>query len=267
MHGAPRSVIASPVRAEERQQIIDLYRSGAKVAEICRVTGRCRSSVYMVVNAASAEHRNAGAGKAPRATCEVCGEPVRYVPPGRREKEPGIGRFCSAKCMGEAKRLAPRDPADELQCHRCGESKPADEFYPHASTARGYQYWCKNCCAQGRRERARIPQDPNLTRKYALKTAYRITPEEYDTMYKRQEGRCAICGDRKSSWQPGMGVKGRQLFLVVDHDHQTGRIRGLLCTRCNIGIGQFREDPAIMNAAIQYVGAVNTSALPAQGVR
>lgn len=74
-------------------------------------------------------------------------------------------------------------------------------------------------------------------------------------MYERQEGRCAICGDLKDSWQPGMGVEGRSRFLVVDHDHNTGRVRGLLCTRCNVGIGQFREDPVIMYAAILYVDA------------
>jgi hypothetical protein len=142
---------------------------------------------------------------------------------------------------------------------RSGEPKPPGEFYPHATIARGYQYWCRDCCALGRRERAAISQDPKLTRKYALRAAYGITPEEYDAMYERQDGRCGICGDRKYSWQPGLGVKGRSPFLVVDHDHETGRVRGLLCTRCNIGIGQFREDPAIMRTAIQYVDAQESS--------
>jgi len=252
MQVAPRT---GPVREDERQRIIDLYCSGTKVAHICRLTGRCRSSVYMVVNDAGTQHRNAASGEALRTACEVCGEPVRYVPPSRRRKEPGIGRFCSAKCMGEAKRLPLRSTDDELLCHRCGAFKAPEEFYPHSGIARGYQYWCKDCCAVRRREGAGIPQDPKLTRKYALKAAYGITPEEYDAMYERQEGRCAICGDPKDSWQPGMGVKGRFRFLVVDHDHRTGRVRGLLCTHCNIGIGQFREDPAIMRAAIPYVGA------------
>jgi hypothetical protein len=255
METASLRTVTGPVSADERRQIIDLYRSGTKVAEICRLTSRCRSSIYMVVNEAGAEHRNAVPGGALRQACEVCGEPVRYVPPSRREKEPGTGRFCSAMCMGKAKRLPPRDVDGELLCHRCGEYKPPDEFYPHASVARGYQYWCKDCCALGRRERAGIPQDPKLTRKYALKTAYGITPEEYDAMYEGQQGRCAICGDLKDSWQPGMGVEGRSRFLVVDHDHKTRRVRGLLCTRCNVGIGQFREDPVIMRAAILYVDA------------
>ena len=254
---SPRAV-GGPVSADERRQIIDLYRSGTKVAEICRLTDRCRSSIYMVVNEAGAEHRNAVPGEALRRACEVCGEPVRYVPPSRREKEPGIGRFCSATCMGKARCLPPHDVDHEFLCHRCSKYKPPDGFYPHVGIARGYQYWCKDCCALGRRERAGIPQDPKLTRKYTLKAAYGITPEEYDAMYERQEGRCAICGDLKDSWQPGMGVEGRSRFLVVDHDHNTGRVRGLLCTRCNVGIGQFREDPVIMHAAILYVDAPET---------
>jgi hypothetical protein len=157
--------------------------------------------------------------------------------------------------MGKAKRLRPRDGDDDLLCTRCGESKPLSEFYPHATTARGYQYWCKDCCALGRRERANVPQDPSLTRRYALKSAYGISPEEYDAMYERQEGCCAICGDFKEPWEPGKGVKGRSQFLVVDHHHGTSRVRGLLCTRCNVGIGQFRDDPVIMQAAILYIDA------------
>ena len=66
MQTAPRPAITGPVGAEERQQITDLYRSGTKVAEICRLTGRSRSSVYMVVNDSGAEHRNAAAGQALR---------------------------------------------------------------------------------------------------------------------------------------------------------------------------------------------------------
>jgi hypothetical protein len=204
MQATPSRAIAGLVAVDERQQIIDLYRTGTKVAEICHVTGRCRSSVYKVVNDAGVAHRNAAPGEALRTTCVICGDLVRYVTPAQRTR--GLGRFCSAECMGEAKRLAPRNADDDLLCTRCGESKPASEFYPHATTARGYQYWCKDCCALDRRQRAGVPQDPKLTRKYALRAAYGITPEEYDAMYERQAGRCAICGDFKERWQPGTGI-------------------------------------------------------------
>jgi hypothetical protein len=94
-----------------------------------------------------------------------------------------------------------------------------------------------------------------VTRKYKLKDAYGITPDEYDAMYERQSGRCAICGEPKDPWEPGGGVKGRNRFLVVDHDHTDNRVRALLCWNCNCGLGQFRDNPAILHAAIMYLRA------------
>jgi len=104
-----------------------------------------------------------------------------------------------------------------------------------------------------RRERAKVRQDPDTTRKYKLKGAYGITHADYEAMYKQQGGCCAICGDAKEPWEPGSGLKGRQRFLVVDHDHETLQVRALLCWNCNCGLGQFREDPAVMQAAIAYL--------------
>jgi len=220
MEATPSRAAVRPMTADERKQIIGLYNEGIKVAEICRLAGRCRSSVY--------------------------------VPPKRREKEPGIGRFCSAKCMGKAKRLPSRS-ADELLCHRCRESKPPAEFYPHATSRRGYQYWCISCCSAVRRERVGIPQDPKLSRIYKLKEAYGITPEDYDAMYKQQQGRCATCGVQKEPWEAGSGIEGRDRFLVVDHCHVDGWVRGLLCGNCNHGLGKFCDDPALMRAAADYL--------------
>lgn len=158
--------------------------------------------------------------------------------------------------MGVAKKMPDSeraDTAETLICHSCGEAKPPDAFYPHKTNARGRQYWCMDCHRIKRRERAKIPQDPRLTRKYSLWSAYRITPEQYDAMYERQKGQCLICKDGKEPWAPG-GIKARNRFLVVDHDHSTGDVRGLLCQQCNFGIGQFREDPVIMFAAAGYLG-------------
>jgi Recombination endonuclease VII/Homeodomain-like domain len=251
MHVTSAREHVGPVTANERQQIIDLYRAGTKVVEICRATGRSRSSIYTVLNGEGIEHRNADGRRA--GICEVCGTQVRYVPPSLRAK--GIGRFCSSACMGKEKRLPSSKTADgatELECRLCVEMKPVDDFYPHSTIARGRQYWCKACTAQKRRERASVPTDPKVTRKYKLKS-YGITQEDYDAMYERQNGCCAICGDAKERWEPGAGLKGRQRFLVVDHDHQTSRVRALLCWNCNCGLGHFRENPAIMHAAIRYI--------------
>jgi hypothetical protein len=139
----------------------------------------------------------------------------------------------------------------ELPCTRCNEVKPVSEFYPHSTTARGYQYWCKDCYQEVRKERAKVPQDPQVTRKHKL-GQYGITPADYGAMYEQQDGRCAICGRLKEPWEPA-GRAGRQRFLVVDHDHETGRVRALLCWNCNCGIGHFREDRSVILAAAAYV--------------
>jgi hypothetical protein len=68
---------------------------------------------------------------------------------------------------------------------------------------------------------------------------YGLTPESYRQMVEAQHGRCAICGD-----------KGR---LFVDHDHETGSVRGLLCSNCNTALGMFEDDLARIERAIKYL--------------
>lgn len=79
-----------------------------------------------------------------------------------------------------------------------------------------------------------------------LKRAYGITPEEYRELVDLQGGRCAACGDVPS----GAGHCGR---LHVDHDHETGAIRGLLCVTCNQGLGQFKDSTVRLQKAIMYL--------------
>ena len=69
-------------------------------------------------------------------------------------------------------------------------------------------------------------------------------------MYKEQEGRCAICkiqGDVQE-----LGYMKRQA-LCVDHDHETNKVRGLLCGPCNLGIGKLADDPVIIQSAVNYL--------------
>ncbi len=75
---------------------------------------------------------------------------------------------------------------------------------------------------------------------------YGLTPEEYDTILLAQGNRCAICGCPPPE----------ERCLAVDHCHKTGRVRGVLCVRCNGGLGMFGEDTARMKRAIVYIGGV-----------
>lgn len=72
---------------------------------------------------------------------------------------------------------------------------------------------------------------------------YGITLSEYNSMLKAQKRRCKICGKKKTQMRK----------LCVDHCHETGRIRGLLCSTCNTGIGSFYHDPELMLKAIEYI--------------
>jgi hypothetical protein len=81
-------------------------------------------------------------------------------------------------------------------------------------------------------------------RKSWLKCAYNLTPELYDAMFKKQHGQCAICHqpERHKDWP-----------LSVDHCHKSGRIRGLVCDRCNTGLGRFNDNPKLLLRAVAYL--------------
>jgi hypothetical protein len=77
-----------------------------------------------------------------------------------------------------------------------------------------------------------------------FKVHYGFTVEQIDEMAKQG---CAICGT--TEWM------GRHKRPHVDHDHATNRVRGLLCHHCNMALGQFHDDPAILRAAIRYLAS------------
>lgn len=82
-------------------------------------------------------------------------------------------------------------------------------------------------------------------RRYGLKFRYGITQEEYTDLLLRQKGLCALCGTSSQ------GKKGAA--LCVDHDHETGQIRGLLCHNCNTGLGKFKDSIEFLELAIKYL--------------
>jgi hypothetical protein len=80
-------------------------------------------------------------------------------------------------------------------------------------------------------------------RPYHLKRRYGITEAQFDEMVNQQGGLCAACKKRPAT--------------QVDHDHQTGRVRGILCLNCNAALGAFKDDPRIVWAAIEYLETAN----------
>lgn len=160
-------------------------------------------------------------------------------------------------------------------CAKCKTEKAITDFSPSKQHKDGKFPWCKPCKAayqapykalkdpeeirkydverkaqRKAREDLRA-QDFNHDYAYALKKRYGITPKDVADMMDIQMGVCAICGG-----SPG---KGFRKSLHVDHDHVSGKVRGLLCEKCNQGLGSFQDDPNRMLRAIEYLGAPPSS--------
>lgn len=121
-------------------------------------------------------------------------------------------------------------------CTKCTIEKSIQDF----SFSRGYAQWCKEC----HREAARVSskkKTPEQNRAKHLKNTYNITAEEFTYMVMEQGGVCAICQNPSTS------------SLVVDHDHTTGAVRGLLCQKCNSGIGFLGDSLKGLEKAINYL--------------
>jgi len=118
-----------------------------------------------------------------------------------------------------------------LTCTRCKEGKPAtSEFFPpHNKKRNGLDSWCRSCRATYRSSICRGKHRGSIS-DAALKDL------------KASVSECVICGDSNTP-------------LVVDHDHITGEVRGLLCNHCNRGLGHFRDDPTLLEFAAQYLYA------------
>jgi hypothetical protein len=155
----------------------------------------------------------------PNIPCAHCGE--AFTP--YRESS----KFCSRQCQWNYKTIASRPRT--RPCIHCGTDTPTRPGKPV----------CDDCRADKRdplRAKAR-------ERRRTLK-AYGITQQQYDTMLAEQQGRCAVCARNNP---------GHTQHWAVDHCHKTGVVRGLLCSPCNMGIGQLGDNPDTLESAAQYL--------------
>lgn len=85
------------------------------------------------------------------------------------------------------------------------------------------------------------------TRKRHLRESYKLTPEAFNALWERQCGKCLVCAIE-------MLPRGRHgASVAIDHNHVTGEVRGLLCRKCNHGLGHFNDDPETLDRAAQYL--------------
>ena len=115
------------------------------------------------------------------------------------------------------------DPSLKI-CKECSEIKSIDDFYKNRHT-------CKLCISLESRARK-------------LSTAYNLTVEDYQSIFDKQDGKCAICMT---------SVLDVTRILVVDHCHDSGTVRGLLCDNCNLGLGNFKDNIETLQQAIIYL--------------
>ena len=102
---------------------------------------------------------------------------------------------------------------------------------------------CGECYAKHLREK-----NAEQYLEYDLQRYFGISLVEYNEMLENQDGVCAICGKEEAT-----KVNGKRVRLSVDHDHKTGKIRGLLCGNCNRGIGNLQDSPGLLKKAIDYL--------------
>ena len=130
-------------------------------------------------------------------------------------------------------------------CPACKKDKPIDEFYKRKRNKNGYADYCKLCEHDYKKNRYATNSKYRFKIiNNGLKCNHNITPEEYILIYNAQEGKCAICGKSQSILKSA---------LCIDHDHITGKFRGLLCTKCNIAVGNFDDSIINLKSAISYI--------------
>ena len=151
-------------------------------------------------------------------------------------------------------------------CSRCKENKEADEKYFGLTkrSADGFLWWCRECCSAYGKEYRKKETQRTKDQYNKRKQTYRLTPkgmlsskvqmlrihnlslDQYNILVDKQRGCCAICGD---SLVKPTSVREPH----VDHNHDTGHVRGILCRGCNQGLGGLKDDPDTCIKAATYL--------------
>ncbi len=125
---------------------------------------------------------------------------------------------------------------DSKVCTRCGEIKPINNFLRDVSNKTGKANICKSC-----------------RKNTYLKTLYKIDVIQYNKMLEEQDYKCAICKEPETSKDRTGNIRN----LAVDHCHRTGKVRRLLCSKCNTTLGKYKEDIRLFQNFINYIKEFN----------
>lgn len=130
-------------------------------------------------------------------------------------------------------------------CIKKNELQSLENFYPDKRTKDKKQFRCRHCeraYKNGVWNKLTRQEKTNLNLR-----RYKITTEDYNKILLAQGGRCKICNTDKA------GGQWKNNTFFIDHDHNTGKVRGLLCCHCNIGLGKFKDDLKLLESASSYL--------------
>ena len=127
-------------------------------------------------------------------------------------------------------------------CTKCKEIKQLSDFFKDKQKKTGYGSHCKKCLTIETTNYRK--NNRHVARFASLKYSTGLTKNEYNKILEKQNERCAICNQTN---------EGNKKNLSVDHDHNNNLVRGLLCTKCNFGIGYFQDNIEILQKAIDYL--------------
>jgi len=143
----------------------------------------------------------------------------------------------------------PKIDVTEKECFTCKKTKSLGDFHNDRRTPTGKTSSCKECASERMK---RWYWDASSARKQSIKEgtlrrSFGISLDEYYRMLEDQKGFCVICGN-----------KDKTRYLAVDHNHETGEIRGLLCSQCNTGLGCFKDNLQLLTNAYDYLSYKET---------
>lgn len=171
----------------------------------------------------------------------------------------GAGAGCEVlEGSGEGEMTNLRKEAAWRMCRRCKKDRLVTDFHKDSSRHDGLSNRCKECvkiwCAENKQKRSEVyrkwrSENMDYLRGYGrdrlLRMKYGISDQQFEEQLQRQNGLCPLCGEKALSTQ---GRKGS-----VDHCHDTGKIRGILCGKCNAALFRIEEDHGWAMRALNYV--------------
>lgn len=177
--------------------------------------------------------------------CKACFK-EKDVSEFHKKGEYSDGRYPRCKFCVKNKVYIPEDNYTQITglkiCSKCKIEKSTALFYKRNNRKSGFSSKCQDCLRAEPKNRD-ILKYKNLD----LMKSYGISLDDYNVILSAQDGCCKICSTPQAS------LKGKKKYLCVDHCHDTGIIRGLLCDKCNRGIGLLNDSIQLLENAVIYL--------------